>query len=99
MTKILPADASKETTQKFFFSYLKKKRKKKHKQIKWRFYVRNHATYFLQETKVFLFWMNLWSIEHNVENFLNIFVITFGWVQQQSNPLKSDDKNVQEMFN
>jgi hypothetical protein len=25
--------------------------------------------------------MNLWSVEH----FLNIFVITFGWVQQQSN--------------
>jgi hypothetical protein len=36
---------------------------------------------------------------------LAIFVITFGWVQQQSNskatpnPPKSDDKNGQEMFN
>ena len=30
---------------------------------------------------VFLFWMNLWSVEH----FLAVFVITFGWVQQQSN--------------
>ena len=29
--------------------------------------------------------MNLWSVEHNVEHFLTIFVITFGWVQQQSN--------------
>ena len=45
--------------------------------------------------------MNLWSVEH----FLAIFVITFGWMQQQSNsqasanPPKSDDKNGQEMFN
>ena len=30
---------------------------------------------------VVLFWMNLWSVEH----FLAILVITFGWVQQQSN--------------
>ena len=27
--------------------------------------------------------MNLWSVEH--EHFSNIFVIFFGWVQQQSN--------------
>ena len=41
--------------------------------------------------------MNLWSVEY----FLAIFVITFGWVQQEAkgNPPKSDDKNGQEMFN
>ena len=31
---------------------------------------------------MFLFRMNLWSIDH----FLNIFDITFGWVQQQTHP-------------
>ena len=33
---------------------------------------------------VFLFWMNLWSVEHNVEHILTIFIITFGWVQPKS---------------
>ena len=43
--------------------------------------------------------MNLWSVEH----FLIIFVITFGWVQQQSNSKatanspKSDDKNARNV--
>ena len=42
--------------------------------------------------------MNLWSVEHKVEHFLTIFVITFK--QQQSNSkTKSDDKNGQKMFN
>ena len=46
--------------------------------------------------------MNLWSVEHNIEHFLTIFVITFGWVQQQSNSKPTQkwwDKNGQEMFN
>ena len=48
--------------------------------------------------------MNLSSVEQNVEHLLIIFVIAFGWVQQQSNRKatanlpKSDDKNGQEMF-
>ena len=37
--------------------------------------------------------MQLWPVAHFFH-----FVITFGWVQQQSNT-KSDDKNGQEMFN
>ena len=59
-------------------------------------FCKQSKVWILQE--VFLFRMNLWSVEH----FLTIFSSLLGGgfaVVLLLHPLKSDDKNGQEMFN